>query len=63
VVARGTRVRLVRCSDPCTPPAGTLGTVQLVDDMGTVHVAWDNGSRLGMVPREDRFEVVADDDA
>ncbi len=55
----GTRVRLVSCSDPYTTlPPGTYGTVRLVDDMGTVHVAWDNGSSLGMVAGYDRYEVV-----
>jgi hypothetical protein len=56
---KGQRVRLVYCSDQYTDlPVGTLGTVSLVDDMGTVHVRWDNGSRLGMIPGEDRWEAV-----
>ena len=57
----GKRVRLVACSDPHTTlTPGTEGTVVLVDDTGTVHVAWDNGSRLGLVAEAgDRFEVVA----
>lgn len=55
----GTRVRLLYCSDPHTKIArGTEGTVDFVDDTGTVFVTWDDGSSLGMVPREDRFEVV-----
>ena len=35
--------------DPQAPPIGTLGTVKAVDDIGTIHVAWDNGSSLGVV--------------
>lgn len=36
--------------DPWTSLApGTEGTVDMVDGMGTVHVAWDDGSRLGMI--------------
>ena len=27
----------------------------MVDDVGTVHVRWDNGSTLGLVPGEDRW--------
>lgn len=55
----GRRVRLISTSDPYTRlEPGTLGTVRLVDDMGTVHVKWDDGSSLGLVPREDRFEYV-----
>lgn len=47
---------------------GTLGTVDHVDDAGTVHVRWDSGHRLGLVTRPffqgqpgfrpDRFRVV-----
>jgi len=28
---------------------GTEGTVAFVDDLGTVHVNWDDGSTLGVV--------------
>lgn len=46
----GKRVRLVHCSDPYTLlKAGDEGTVDFVDDFGTVHVRWDNGSLLGLV--------------
>ncbi len=41
--------------DPRPVPPGTKGTVACVDDMGTVHVDFDNGRRLGLVPGEDRF--------
>ena len=56
----GARVRLIRCDDPYTHlRPGTKGTVGSVDDMGTVHVYWDNGSSLGMVSEAgDRFEVI-----
>jgi hypothetical protein len=30
----------------------------MVDDLGTVHVRWDNGSTLGLVPGEDRWEEI-----
>lgn len=45
----GSRVELVRMDDAQAPPIGTLGTVKAVDDIGTIHVAWDNGSSLGLV--------------
>ena len=46
----GTRVELLRMDDPYyPPPAGTKGTVKSVDDTGTIHVNWDNGSSLGVV--------------
>lgn len=56
----GRRVKLVNCNDAYTKiPAGTLGTVSLVDDMGTVHVNWDNGSTLGLCwDGGDRWQVL-----
>ena len=49
----GSRVELVRMDDPQAPPIGTKGTVRGVDDIGSVIVAWDNGSGLGVVYGED----------
>lgn len=46
---KGSRVELVQMDDVQTPPLGTQGTVQGVDDMGTIMVHWDNGSHLGVV--------------
>ena len=50
---RGCRVELLRMEDPQAPPIGTTGTVIGVDDLGTVHVKWDNGSSLGVAFGED----------
>lgn len=50
VIARypkGTRVRLCHMDDLQAPAPGTLGTVEAVDSIGTVHISWDNGSGLG----------------
>ncbi|WP_067783045.1 DUF4314 domain-containing protein [Actinomyces vulturis] len=52
----GRRVRLDDTSDPYTTlTPGTEGTINHVDDLGTLHVAWDNGSTLGLVPGEDSY--------
>lgn len=52
--ARGDRVALVtlvRTANELTRlRPGARGTVMFVDDVGTVHVRWDDGSRLGVVP-------------
>ena len=49
----GTRVELVRMDDVQAPPAGTKGTVQGVDDTGSLLMRWDNGSGLNVVWGED----------
>ena len=50
----GTKVKLVRMNDPFTHiPAGTIGVVTVVDDIGTIHTVWSNGSTLGIVFGED----------
>jgi len=47
--SKGDRVVLVHCTDPHTNlKPGDAGTVRAVDGLGTVHVAWDSGSRLGI---------------
>jgi hypothetical protein len=55
----GARVELLYCSDPYTRlRPGDRGTVMYVDSLGTVHVSWDNGSSLGLVPGEDGYRVL-----
>ena len=48
-----TRVELIKRDDVQAPPRGTQGTVTGVDDIGTIMVDWDNGSKLGVVLGED----------
>lgn len=53
------RIRLVRTSDEYTNlKPGDEGTVVFVDSLGTVHVQWDNGSGLGLIPNVDAWEVL-----
>ena len=58
----GTRVVLVKMDDPQAPPAGTKGTVRGVDDIGSVMVAWDNGSGLSAAYGEDIIRMAVADD-
>ncbi len=58
----GTRIELDSMGDDPHPIApGTLGTVQCVDDIGTVHCSFDNGRFLGLVPTEDYFHIVQEE--
>ena len=49
----GDRVELIQMDDIQAPPPGTKGTVICVDDIGTIHVKWDTGGRLGVAYGED----------
>ena len=40
------------------PPSGTIGVVEHVDDIGTIHVKWETGSTLGVVWGEDKIMLV-----
>ena len=59
----GTRVELVQMDDPQAPPIGTKGTVKGVDDIGSIMVAWDNGSGLSVAYGADICRKVGDTDA
>ncbi len=55
----GTRIQLDHMDDPYSPvPDGTKGTVSFVDDMGTLHMIWDNGRTLGVCPEVDDFHKI-----
>ena len=43
--------------DPRPVGPGSKGEVLYVDDIGTVHVRFENGRRMGLVPGEDLFHI------
>lgn len=53
----GTIVELIEMDDLQAPPSGTVGEVKFVDDMGNIHVSWENGSSLALVPEADEFKI------
>ena len=55
---KGTIIRLIKMDDLQAPPVGALGTVDHIDDAGTIHVHWQNGCGLGLIPEEDEFEII-----
>ena len=55
----GSKVMMVYSADPFAPiESGIEGTVSSVDDIGTIHVDWDNGRCLGVVLSEDVIEKI-----
>ncbi len=59
----GTRIRLNHMEDMQAVPEGTEGTVDMVDDIGQIHMKWDNGRTLALVPGEDSFSVIRQETA
>ena len=59
----GTRIELISMKDPYAPvPSGTRGTVKFVDSTGTLFPEWDNGRSLGVVPGEDSFRKLTQEE-
>ena len=54
----GMRVKLIYMEDSQAPAPGTEGTVQYIDDLGTIQVAWDTGCSLGLVPGVDEWKIL-----
>lgn len=56
----GTKIQLISMRDekyPILP--GTIGVVTHIDDLGSIHMKWQNGSSLALIPEVDSFKVVA----
>ena len=59
----GTRIELISMKDPyALVPSGTRGSVKFVDSMGTIFPEWDNGRSLGVVPGEDSFRKLTQEE-
>lgn len=56
----GDRVELISCTDKYTKlEPGAKGTVLREDDVGTIHVQWDDGHTLGLIKGEDSWRKIA----
>lgn len=56
----GTTVQLISMDDKQAPPVGTIGEVQFVDDAGGVHIHWQNGSSLAVIPDVDSIAILTE---
>ena len=58
----GKRIRLIQMGhDPNPIEPGTEGTIDHVDSIGQIHVKWDNGRTLAIVPEEDQYEIITEE--
>lgn len=58
----GTRIELISTSDPfASIYPGDKGTVDRVDDAGTIHIRWDDGAYLGLICDKDSFKKIEED--
>lgn len=55
----GTTIRLIKMAEETHPvPPGTLGKITAVDDAGHLHMHWNSGRTLSLIPGVDAFEIV-----
>ena len=58
----GTRVRVFDFNDPYTHiSSGMEGTVIAVDDIGTVHCNFDDGTSIGLICGTDEFHRIEEE--
>ena len=58
---QGCRVELVKMDDPYREmPPGLKGVVTGIDDSGSIHVDWQNGSSLAVIFGEDKCRKIED---
>ena len=61
---KGDKIRIIRMDDNNGSDVqarmldGKVVTISFIDDIGQIHVRWENGSGLALIYGEDRFKVV-----
>ena len=56
---KGTKLQMITMRNEKYPaPPGTVGEVTHIDDMGSIHMKWENGSSLALIPEVDSFKVL-----
>ena len=51
------KAKSIKAMYPKGTKVGLAGTVQFVDDIGQIHVQWENGRSLALNAETDRFRV------
>ena len=58
----GMRIKLIYMEGEERMSSGLKGTVVCVDDIGQVHMRWDNGSTLAINVEHDSFEIIRENE-
>ena len=58
----GMRIRMLSMEDEFPVDEGMEGTIYNIDDLGTLHVKWDDGRNLGIIPGIDEYQVLPSED-
>ena len=57
----GTKLQLISMRNETYPVLpGTVGEVTHIDDVGSIHMRWENGSSLALIPEIDSFQTVSE---
>lgn len=56
-IKQGDSVTLIEMVGELNMPSGLKGTVHCIDDAGNIHVKWENGSSLAIVPTVDNYKI------
>lgn len=60
----GDKLQLIALEDRYAKLApGSIGIVDKIDDTGTLHMRWNDGSTLGLIPNIDKYNIIAKDES
>lgn len=51
----GMKIMLIRMKNEPQMKPGLKGRVDFIDGIGQIHMKWENGSGLALIPNEDKF--------
>lgn len=56
IARKGLRIKLIKMADDPNPiEEGMEGTIVHIDDIGTLHIQWDDGRYFGVIPKIDKY--------
>ena len=53
----GTKIKLIKQYDLQAVHTGSIGSVEFADDVGNIHMNWENGRTLALIPNLDEFII------